>query len=57
MLCLVHNSVALRDEVPPIELVDAEKLLDMFEDLELGLQPVKTYEIDAGFFEEFSEMT
>ena len=28
---------AVRDGVPPIELVDGEKLLDMFETLELGL--------------------
>jgi restriction system protein len=45
---------AVRDGVPPIELVDGEKLIDMFEQLELGLKPKKAYEIDAGFFEEFS---
>ena len=36
---------AVRDGVPPVELVDGEKLIDMFEQLELGLQPVKTYEV------------
>ena len=44
---------AVRDGVPPIELVDGEKLLDMFEELELGLKPKKAYEIDASFFDEF----
>lgn len=44
---------AVREGVPPIELVDAEKLLDMLEKLELGLQPVKTYRVEESFFEEF----
>ena len=46
---------ARRDGVPPIELVDGEKMIDMFEHLELGLKPVKTYEIDEKFFEEFRD--
>lgn len=44
---------AVRDGVPPIELVDGEKLLDMFESLELGLKPRIAYDIDDGFFDEF----
>ena len=44
---------ARRDGVPPIELVDGEKLIEMFEFLELGLKPKKTYDVDYGFFEEF----
>lgn len=44
---------AARDGVPPIELVDGQKLQDMFTQLELGLRPVKTYEIDDSFFAEF----
>ncbi|MBI3174716.1 MAG: restriction endonuclease [Chloroflexi bacterium] len=44
---------AVRDGVPPIELVDGEKLLDMFEELELGLKPKKAYDVDVSFFEEF----
>jgi len=44
---------AVRDGVPPIELVDGEKLIDMFEQLELGLRPKKAYEIDDNFFDEF----
>lgn len=46
---------AVRDGVPPIELVDGEKLIDMFEKLELGLLPRKAYEIDDGFFEDFKK--
>ena len=44
---------SVRDGVPPIELVDGEKLVDMFEELELGLKPRKAYDIDASFFDEF----
>lgn len=44
---------ATRDGVPPIELIDGEKLIDMLANLELGLRPVTTYEIDPGFFKEF----
>lgn len=46
---------ARRDGVPPIELVDSEKLVDMFEKLELGLKPRLTYDVDQGFFEEFQK--
>jgi restriction system protein len=44
---------ATRDGAPPIELIDGEKLIDMLERYELGLQPVTTYEIDGSFFNEF----
>jgi restriction system protein len=44
---------ASRDGVPPIELIDGEKLVDMLENLELGLRPVTTYELDHSFFNEF----
>ena len=44
---------AVRDGVPPIELVDGEKMVDMFENIELGLIPKTIYEIDDSFFEEF----
>ncbi|MGG6269391.1 restriction endonuclease [Leptolyngbya sp. AN03gr2] len=44
---------AVRDGVPPLELVHGEKLLDMFESLELGLIPRKTYDVDLHFFKEF----
>jgi restriction system protein len=44
---------ASRDGVPPIELIDGEKLVEMLEHLEFGLNPIKTYEIDEIFFNEF----
>ena len=44
---------ASRDGVPPIEIIDGEKLVEMFKELEFGRKPVKTYEIDESFFEEF----
>jgi restriction system protein len=44
---------AARDGVPPIELVDGEKLIDLFEMLELGLRPKKAFDVDSVFFDEF----
>jgi restriction system protein len=44
---------ARRDGARPIELVDGDKLIDMFEKLELGLRPKRVFEVDDGFFEEF----
>ena len=46
---------ARRDGVPPIELVDGELLVQMFEHLELGLVPRTTYDIDEKFFEDFKK--
>ncbi len=44
---------ATRDGVPPIELVDGEKLVTMFERARMGLKPVQTFEVEESFFEEF----
>lgn len=44
---------ARRDGVAAIELVNGEKLLDMFESLGLGLVLRTTYDIDHGFFDQF----
>lgn len=44
---------AVRDGAPKIELIDGQKLITLFEELELGLKPKKTYEIDYSFFETF----
>jgi restriction system protein len=44
---------ASRDGVLPIELIDGEKLVEMLEHLELGLNPIKTFEINQAFFKEF----
>lgn len=46
---------AVRDGVPPIELVDGEKLVSMFETLEFGLVPRTVYDIDYTFFNEFQK--
>lgn len=44
---------ARRDGVSPIELVDGEMLVNMFEQYELGVKPVTTYEIEHKFFNEY----
>lgn len=44
---------AQRDGVPPIEIVDGDKLVEMFEMLELGLKPKKSFDVDINFFKEF----
>lgn len=44
-----------RDGVPPIELIDGDKLVSMLESLELGLRPVTAFEIDHAFFAEFRQ--
>jgi restriction system protein len=44
---------ATRDGVPLIELVDQNKMIDMFVELELGVKPVKTFEVDETFFNDF----
>jgi restriction system protein len=46
---------ANREGVPPIELVDCEKLIEMFEKTEFGLRAVTTYEIELQFFEKYME--
>ncbi len=44
---------AIREGAPPIELVDGENLVELFEKNNLGLKPKIIYEIDEDFFEEF----
>lgn len=44
---------ARRDGARPIELVDGDKLVDMFEKLELGLRPKTVFEVDDAFFDDF----
>jgi restriction system protein len=46
---------AVRDGVPPIELVDGDKLVELFEQLELGLEPRTTYAVVDSFFAEFRD--
>lgn len=42
-----------RDGAPPVELVDGEKLVEMFERVNLGLRQRVVYEIDHAFFRDF----
>ncbi len=44
---------AVRDGATPIDLIDGEKLVSLFENLELGLKPRTVYDIDYDFFKEF----
>jgi restriction system protein len=44
---------ARRDGAPPIELVDGETLVQMFERLELGVKPKTVYAVDETFFDEY----
>ena len=44
---------ARRDGAPPIELVDGDDLVTLFENLEFGLRPRKTYDVDDKLFDEF----
>ena len=46
---------ASRDGAPAIELVDGEKLIDLFEQFRLGLIERKTCEVDDKFFDEFRQ--
>jgi len=48
---------ARRDGAPPIELVDGDKLVEMFQTLELGVVPKTVYEIDDLFFDDFRNVT
>lgn len=44
---------ANRDGVPPIELIDGERLVGLFEKYQLGLKPRTVYEIEHEFFKNF----
>lgn len=45
---------ASRDGVTPIELIDGDRLVELFEKHQMGLKPVIVYEIDNEFFKGFS---
>ena len=47
---------ASRDGAQPIELVDGENLVRLLGELELGLKPVRSYEIDEQFFRQFEDL-
>ena len=42
-----------RDGEKPIELVNGDDLVELFQSLELGVKPRITYDIDEEFFEEY----
>lgn len=44
---------AEREGVPPIELVDGERLVGIIESLEFGVVPVKTFAVDETFMSRF----
>lgn len=44
---------ATRDGVVPIELIDGERLVELFQDAGIGVRPKTIYEIDHAFFDEF----
>ncbi len=44
---------AIREGAPTIELVDGDKLVELFEQRELGLKSKVVYEIDEEFFDEY----
>jgi restriction system protein len=47
------ESEASRDGVIPIELIDGEQLVQLFQDAGIGVKPKTVYEIDHAFFDEF----
>lgn len=44
---------AIRDGVPPIELIDGERLITLFEKYQLGLKPKVVYDLVPDFFENY----
>ena len=46
---------AARDGVMPIELVDADGIVGLMEELQLGLSPVSTYVLDSEFLDGFTD--
>ena len=44
---------AVRDGVPPIELIDGERLITIFEKYNLGLKPKVVYDVVPGFFDNY----
>lgn len=46
---------ANRDGAPQVELVDGEKLVGMFQRIELGVKKREVYDVDLNYFEKFRE--
>lgn len=47
------ESEASRDGAQPIELVDGDSLVRLLGELELGLRPIRAFEVDKQFFKQF----
>ena len=47
------KSEAEREGVPPIELVDGERLVGIIENLEFGVIPIKIFTVDETFMKRF----
>lgn len=45
---------ANRDGAPPVELVDGETLVELFERVGLGVKPRTVFDVDYAFFEQFA---
>lgn len=45
---------ANREGVTPIELIDGDRLVELFEKYQLGLKPITVFEIDSDFFKSFN---
>jgi restriction system protein len=52
---MMGKKEARRDGAPPIELVDGDALVQMFEQLQLGLVPRTTFDVDEKFFDDFKK--
>jgi restriction system protein len=46
---------ASRDGAPPVELIDGQKLVQLFEAKQLGVKPKTVYDVDLKFFEPYME--
>lgn len=46
---------ASRDGAPPIELINGEKLVELFESKQLGVKPKTVYEVDLQFFQPYMD--
>lgn len=46
---------ASRDGAPPVELIDGQKLVQLFEAKQLGVKPKTVYDVDLKFFEPFMD--
>lgn len=46
---------ASRDGAPPIELIDGQKLVALFENVQLGVKPKTVYDVDLKFFQPYMD--